>query len=167
MTNTDLGGKLMRAILLVMLGSSKLAELLSRIQGLPAPAMQLIGGLMQEVSGWNAESDLHDEDSSNSNLGSQIGGEASKPMALLDPRAEVLQLEAQYATVISQLERRNRDYDSLDTEHQTLSDSFTRLQDTNVGRSVATFFNLLINGIGRTYRTGSRARRSIKAASQP
>ena len=105
---------------------------------------------MQELSGWDAESDSRDTDSLPSPQGARNVDEADKPTTFPDPRTEVLQLEAQYATIVSQLERRNRDYDSLDTEHQSLSDSLTRLQETNVSQ----FFKIrckFVNLVGCTH----------------
>ena len=124
--------KFIRMILLVLLASPKLPILLERMQELPEPPAQAIGTLLQEVYGWNLpdSDDVAGGPASTYPEHNEMAGDTRSPG--FDPRAEVFQLEEQYAKIMAQLERRNRDYDSLESEHQALGGSFARLQETNV-----------------------------------
>lgn len=98
----------LRLILLVMLDSPKLPVLVERIQGLSPNTQQVVGVLMQEMVDWEED----DKDR--------------------DLRAEVYQLEERYATVMAQLERRNREFRDVELQLQRVNKTLDRTKHANV-----------------------------------
>ena len=117
-------------ILLIILSSQRLHELVATIQTLPEGTQQAVGALMQEVAPEVTQNDAVDEhwrvdkDEQDSNKISS----SSDP----DWKAEVLQLEEQYAKVTSQLERQNQAFGKLEAEHQAVFENLEILQEANV-----------------------------------
>ena len=124
--------KFIRMTFLVMLSSPKLTYYLERIQSLPEPALGIIASLMQEVSGWDPDKLPDEVDHPDTLLTVSIDDTPETPLPNADLRAEVFQLEEQYAKIMSQLERRNRDYELLESEHHAISETLGRSQETNV-----------------------------------
>ncbi|KAL9098683.1 MAG: hypothetical protein Q9163_005697 [Psora crenata] len=123
--------KFLRMILLVILDSPRLTELVAAIQALPEPTQQVVGTIMQEMVDWDhgPSLEIDEEALHHTHYGSSPEGRISLNP---DPRAEVLQLEEQYAKIMSQFEKRNMEYADLETEFQAVSDSLSRAQETNV-----------------------------------
>ena len=126
--------KFIRMILLVMIDSPRLSELVATIQALPEPTQQIVGTLMHEMVDWDPESNTELDE------GIHIGAtHESSPKGTFSPspgpRTDILQLEEQYAKIMSQLERRNMEYADLETEFEALSNSLARSQETNVSAS--------------------------------
>ena len=120
--------------MLIMIRSPNIEAFLSTIQDLQEPSPQILGESIRQILNWSSlapapEGDIEGMDPlPNSRSKSLEGAESPVP----DPRREVFLLEEQVARTVAQLERRNREFESLEGEHQILSESVTRLQETNV-----------------------------------
>ncbi|KAG8526267.1 uncharacterized protein KY384_000260 [Bacidia gigantensis] len=104
------------------------AKAMATIQTLSEGTQQAVGTLMQEVAPEIVSNEaailpelLNEEEQSG------VPPISPKP----DLRAEVLQLEEQYAKIASQLERLNKDYKDLERDHHSVCGTLERSQKTN------------------------------------
>ena len=123
-------------VLLVMVCSPNLEVFLGRIQELPEPLPQTLGESIRKMVDWDSLSSEENLQGTDGSQSSHADRSASSALPSPDPRREIFALEEQVAKAVAQLQRRNREFESLEGEHQLLSESVARLQETNVSCSV-------------------------------
>lgn len=111
-----------------MLESPAMTDQIQKIMTLPPATQEIVGSLMQEVADLGSDLDNTDGEQEDSNGDSGVLG-TSPP---LDSRIDqILQLEQQYAKIMSQLERRNQEFKDIEAELETVSKSLERAQENN------------------------------------
>jgi len=116
-----------------MIDSPRLSDLVATITSLPFQTQEVVGTLMQEVADLGPEDSI---DSGDSNMDARYDSDQHHSRSNFSPPPDArtnhgLQLEEQYAKIMSQLERRNGEYQDLEREIQAMSDSLARSQETN------------------------------------
>ena len=129
--STDLASQLVRMVMLVMVRSPNIETFLGKIQDLPGHSPQILGDSIRKMLNWTSLDSQDDTELTISTPSTHID-QLKDASPVPDPRREIFVLEEQVAKTVAQLERRNREFESLDGEHQILSESVARLQETNV-----------------------------------
>ena len=105
-----------------------MTEQVQKVMALPPSTQEIVGGFMQEVADLGSDLDPTDNGSESSLQEDSTMKALSVPDARTD---QILQLEQQYAKVMSQLERRNQEFKDLEMEMETVSKSLERAQENN------------------------------------
>lgn len=118
----------LKLVLTVMLQSPNMASQVQKIMTLPPATQEIVGGLMQEVAGFESDSEAgsHKADEGDSDQSCD-----AVPPPQHTNMDQVFQLEQQYAKIMSQLERRNQEFKDLEAELEKLGKSLARSQETN------------------------------------
>lgn len=119
-------------VLLVMVCSPNIELFLGKIQDLPEPLPQTLGESIRRMVNWDSLNSRENLDDTDHLRSADVNPSTSEASPTPDPRREIFILEEQVAKAVAQLERRNREFESLEGEHQVLSESLARLKETNV-----------------------------------
>ena len=120
--------KFLKLVLTVMLESTSMTDQVQKIMTLPPITQEVVGGLMQEVAEFEADT-YPDSDEDEDSADHENSRAAISPYTR--PTDQVFHLEQQYAKVMSQLERRTQEFKDLELELEKLGKSLARSQETN------------------------------------
>ena len=111
-----------------MLESPSMTDQVQKIMTLPPQTQEIVGGLMQEVADLGSDVETTDyEDEDRGRVQTRNDG----PNQVDEGSDEILQLEQQYARIMSLLARRNQEFKDLETELETVNKSLERAQENN------------------------------------
>ena len=105
-----------------------MTEHVQKVMTLPPSTQEIVGGFMQEVADLGSDLDATDNEED------EPAPEPTTPRGAPpgDFRMDqILQLEQQYAKIMSQLERRNQEFRDLEAEMEAVSKSLERSQEKN------------------------------------